>query len=83
MQIWAGSEIPARATRSTAQCRLQATNVIAAAHAFQPPKRRSEATSRGRIGKHRILRLKPQLFMTAAAKPSPRRCASTSSTSTL
>jgi PTH1 family peptidyl-tRNA hydrolase len=65
MQIWAGLGNPgAGYSLHRHNVGFMAADVIAAAHAFSAPKNafRSELRE-GRIGKHRILLLKPQLFM--------------------
>ena len=65
MQIWAGLGNPgASYSLHRHNVGFMAADVIAAAHGFSAPRNayRSELRE-GRIGKHRILLLKPQLFM--------------------
>ncbi len=65
MQIWAGLGNPgAGYSLHRHNVGFMAADVIAAAHGFSAPKNafRSELRE-GRIGKHRVLILKPQLFM--------------------
>ena len=65
MQIWAGLGNPgAGYSLHRHKVGFMAADVIAAAHGFSAPKNafRSELRE-GRIGKHRILLLKPQRFM--------------------
>ena len=65
MQIWAGLGNPgAGYSLHRHNVGFMAADVIAAAHGFAAPKKpfRSELRE-GRIGKHRILILKPQVFM--------------------
>ncbi len=65
MQIWAGLGNPgASYSLHRHNVGFMAADVIAAAHDFPAPKKafRSEVRE-GRIGKHRILLLKPQVFM--------------------
>ena len=65
MQIWAGLGNPgANYSLHRHNVGFMAADVIAAAHGFSAPRKafRSELRE-GRIGKHRILLLKPQMFM--------------------
>ncbi|HUE78847.1 MAG TPA: aminoacyl-tRNA hydrolase [Sphingomicrobium sp.] len=65
MQIWAGLGNPgAGYALHRHNVGFMAADVIAEAHDFSPPKKtfRSELRE-GRVGKHRILLLKPQLYM--------------------
>ena len=65
MQIWAGLGNPgASYSLHRHNVGFMAADVIAAAHGFSTPKTafRSELRE-GRVGKHRILLLKPQVFM--------------------
>jgi len=65
MQIWAGLGNPgANYSLHRHNVGFMAADVIAAAHGFSPPKKafRSELRE-GRIGRNRILLLKPQVFM--------------------
>src|SRR3990170_2533269 len=65
MQIWAGLGNPgAGYSLHRHNVGFMAADVIAAAHGFSAPKKAFRGELReGRVGKHRILLLKPQVFM--------------------
>ena len=70
MQIWAGLGNPGGSyALHRHNVGYMAADVIAAAHGFSAPKKafRSELRE-GRIGKHRILLLKPQTFMNVSGE---------------
>ncbi len=77
MQIWAGLGNPgASYSLHRHNVGFMAADVIAAAHGLSAPKKafRSELRE-GRIGKHRILLLKPQVFMNRSGDGPARICA--------
>jgi PTH1 family peptidyl-tRNA hydrolase len=65
MQIWAGLGNPGGSyALHRHNVGYMAGDIIAEAHGFSPPKKAFRSDVReGRIGKHRILMLKPQTFM--------------------